>query len=458
MHFINRQTCNQQIGCVIEVEGRIDKERYVQAAKLAMKAEPILGCRFVERFWRPYWEPRSDLDPNSLEFFDCVETDEVEEAVIDFFVNRLCDPVRGPLFRIRLIRRPAREGAPPEDVIAYKISHVLGDWGGVRELSFAVNAIYKRLFDDPDYVPPVRPTWRSRASRSMRQVFRNMGWRQRLQVWKRGRKDFLKQSLWRLPFNNGPESNPTYVIKRIDAETTAKILKSAKARRATLNEMLLAAYFRALCEWGGVADGTSLSMTDTIDLRHYLPGKRTESICNMSAPMAPLLQHKVDEPFSDLVTRVVAEMRQQKRSSPGLLPAAVIGAMFQTPFGLMANSFRKLLASTRAEGGSVPVLSDGGYIQMEVHGVDVKLTYGVGPVTYPPNIIFITGIFRDVMIWTVGVCESAAPKAEIAGLLDRMEDLIVNASSVVADPASKLQTPSPPLSARSIPKAEAVAS
>lgn len=40
----------------MEFDYFLDEQRLAKAIELIMDAEPILGCRFTPRFFRPFWE------------------------------------------------------------------------------------------------------------------------------------------------------------------------------------------------------------------------------------------------------------------------------------------------------------------------------------------------------------------------------------------------------------------
>lgn len=415
MHFINRMNCNQQINSIIHLDGRVDEGRFARAVRLAVDAEPILGCRFVVRPWRPYWERHPNLD--RLEFFDSRETAEVERDTRDF-LGLPIDPCRDPLVRLRLLRHG------DNDTLCAKICHVVGDLGGLREFVYAVGEIYGRLGDDPGYVPPPRAP----GDRGMWPVFRSMGVRRRLKMLRRGRKDFIKPERWRLPLDGASGREPAYTFKRIRKDDFAAIVAAARAHRATLNEVVLTAYFRALCRWTSVPDGEDMPLVNTMDLRHYLPGRRAGSICNLSAPLVPVFKAVADEPFWATLARVAAEMRQQKRSSPGLMPALLMGVMFQAPFFLLERLFGKLFETGRRKGTSIPTFTDGGDVRFELAGTSIRNIIGVGPVAYPPNFFFSSGTCRDSMTWVVAHCKSDSTTSSIEQLLEDMASDLLDAA------------------------------
>ncbi len=47
---------NSTIQAVIHFRGKPDTVRLARAVKLSVDAEPVLGCKFIEREDRPFWQ------------------------------------------------------------------------------------------------------------------------------------------------------------------------------------------------------------------------------------------------------------------------------------------------------------------------------------------------------------------------------------------------------------------
>jgi len=91
-----------------------------------------------------------------------------------------------------------------------------------------------------------------------------------------------------------------------------------------LNDVFLAAAYRALASQGGW-DGTSgLRISITVDLRRWCPScSFAPSICNLSSFEYPFLVRNLGRNFDETLANVAAVTRRRKRSWPGLVPALV---------------------------------------------------------------------------------------------------------------------------------------
>jgi NRPS condensation-like uncharacterized protein len=92
------------------------------------------------------------------------------------------------------------------------------------------------------------------------------------------------------------------------------MIQYAKKHDATINDVLLAAIFRAysrIGEWDGKA---ALRMAMTVDLRRYLPEKKAESISNFSSMEILTFGTAMEDDFQSTLART-AEMVNKRKSS-----------------------------------------------------------------------------------------------------------------------------------------------
>lgn len=75
-HFWN---VNMQIQIILEFEDMLDINCMKQAVRLSVDAEPILGCKFVEKEHLPFWERFENID--AINWFILEESHDKDQAL-----------------------------------------------------------------------------------------------------------------------------------------------------------------------------------------------------------------------------------------------------------------------------------------------------------------------------------------------------------------------------------------
>ena len=164
---------------LLTLNGTIDEGRLRKAVRLSLDVEPILGCRFVDRVFRPAWQRRQDLNEVSLcEVVGCTDN----RPHVARFIETPIDTAREPLVRVLVVRATQDTGCPA-DTVCIKMAHEVVDGTSAKEYLHLLFRIYRRLKDDPGYRPQPNPT----GVRSSGEVFRHVGLRERLAGLRRRR-------------------------------------------------------------------------------------------------------------------------------------------------------------------------------------------------------------------------------------------------------------------------------
>ena len=308
-----------RIDLMIQLELRfghqLDATRLARALDLLLDAEPVLGCRLVEVDGPPHWVRLAPAERQCLQ--------QVEgQAGYDAFVERSADTHRGPQVTAGLWS--AEDG----DRVALKVAHEAADAGGVKHLTARLSAIYERLRTDPAY----RPEPNLDGARDPGQVLRLVPWRERPGIWLRyllelGRFSSPWRSL-RPPIEAGPPRGLRFHRRDLAPSLVQPLAAWGRARGATLNDLFLAAFFRALVAVAGWDGRTPLRASMTHDLRRHLPQRRAGGICNLSAIEFLRLPLPLGDDLAGTLERVVSVTRRSKahwgglNAYVGLFPAA----------------------------------------------------------------------------------------------------------------------------------------
>jgi NRPS condensation-like uncharacterized protein len=397
-----------RIHMLIDFEGPLDRDRLAAALRLCLEAEPVLGCRFVPRWIRPYWER---LAPDELDPARLVQTG----PDVDAFLAGDFDERQGPQLRALLA---------PGDRLVLKVNHQAADAGGVKELGYLLAGMYRRLKDDPGYKPTP-----NLGSRSLRQVYRRFIPRRLFGLLGR-----VFRELWgnlrpyrSLSSPSGAEKTgaPVYIFKHFSKQRLDALRSRVAEYDATLNDLMVTAMLRALAEQTGWNQESALRLAGTVDLRRYLPGQSGQAICNLSSFYFVNLGRDLGARFTDTLVRVKQHIDRLKTDYFGL--SFVFGGYLSSlpyPFALAKILLRKFFRRLQRTGNMPPAMTNMGIID------DEKLDFGsprvaaamlATPANQPPTLASgLTG-FRDSLSFSVGFYESAIPRTRIKALFDLLD-------------------------------------
>ena len=311
MNDINSIAYVPQIHMLLDFDGRIDPERLRRALRLCLDAEPVLGCRWVRRWFRPYWKRLTEEELNNRRILGIVYDNHPDQLHTEEFCAESMDETNGPQIKALLICGKRR------DRLIIKVNHMAADAGGTKEIGYLLASIYRRLQEDPDYSPipncGPRGLWQIYS-----QFLPSKGFTFAKQYIKDIRSALLPRKSLALslrPENSGP---PVFVFKRLSKSRVREIKQRGGDSGATVNDMLAAGVMRALArqmEWDG---NGAARLVQTIDLRRYLPERKGNAVTNLSSFFFPCLKREIGAEFNDTLERVKNRIDTWKSDHPGL--------------------------------------------------------------------------------------------------------------------------------------------
>lgn len=413
-----RKACDLQIHYVISFAEKLDEQRLARALRLSLDAEPVLGCRLIEKDGRQYWQRRKDLD--TLKLVEIIETDQQEDEVHKYLVEPL-DLDNDPLVQARLLRADS-------DTLCIKVNHIVADAAGVKEIVEMVANIYTELGNKPS----LRPLPNIYGCRSVEQILRQFGLVSRLrhlgQLVQTYARELIPPRNWHVPYSSISDiSERFFVIRRIDKSLFLQIVKYAKSSNCTVNDILVAAFYRALYAFLNPSPDTPLRLGTTVNLRRYLPSAKGEAITNLAAMFYLNIGDSPGMSMNETIRKVNAAMAEQKKGDIGMGDKRY--ALFTTR-RLSFEKARKLYFAHlkfKAKIGPKavpPLLTNMGPLEikhMDFAGTPIDDAYLTPPLAFPPA--FICGIsgFDKSFTFSVGFCEPALKREAINDLLSLVE-------------------------------------
>ena len=409
-----------EIQLVVDFGGRVDGERLARALRLLLDAEPVLGCRFVVSNPRPYWER---LDEDLLDQAQLLEVVESEAPCVDAEIMRFLAPSTDWRAGPQVLGALLRNGDSSRLVLT--VNHLPADAGATKQVGYKVAEIYRQLVEDPSYLPEP-----NEGSRSMRRVYDQVPLSAAPRLFGR----MLRQSLnnhyptktLRLYGADDWSGEVTFVFHHFDGPRVTTLRAYGVEKEATLNDLFVAATFRALArllDWKGKR---TLRLGGTVDLRCHLPEDEALGICNLSAFTFPNLGRDLGESFDDTLERVKSFMNGIKAFHIGtelhpLIYMSTRPFAFDEVYRRVSNTFKEM--SLR---GYLPnVLTNMGRIDLSRLALTEAQATGaflVVPAGFPPGLPF--GLSGDGTNMTLsgGFYDSAFEPRQIEELFSLVDD------------------------------------
>jgi NRPS condensation-like uncharacterized protein len=413
MNHITRANADQQLHVVVYFEGHLDQERMDRAIRIAMHREPVLGCRFVEQPRRSLWVRREDLD--TLPVVQGVETQD-EKKDLMAFVTTPADPASDPLVQALILRRG--DG----DVLCIKVNHVVADGAGTKAVAYLIADTYSRLAAEPTFYPHVgRFTPRSQMA-----IFKQVGLKNMIKY--RPRQLSLPKPQFALPFKHQDTSGRQFVIRQIGPAAFKALKDDSKKHQATINDLILTAYYRALGKMGNPPADMPLPIQVSIDLRHFLPKERPQDICNLSGALFPAIYYQAGEDFEQTLLRVQEKMIWWKSRLPGLTGPMLIELVMVQGYQKAKEMLAKMTSGMSQKANPV-LLSNFGILEQDrlvFGGLKIREAYELGPVMFGHGLMLTASTYQGQLTLAMGFCEGLIPRENMENMVQMVADELLN--------------------------------
>jgi len=394
------------IRCVIKFSGRIDAQRLTRSVRLSLDAEPILGCCFIDHKWRPYWQRIDGIEEHNI--CTVVRASDSEKERLEFMADPI-DPVSSPQVRVGLFRSK-------DDTLCIKLHHIAVDGIGTMEYAYLLSRIYRSLKENTDYSPVPN----IRKNRGIGRILKNIPL---LHILKGCCYFSYPRPVWSFPSTGRDQSGIRFATRRINSRQYERLKKFCKQSGISINDALLAAYYRAMVQIATVRENQSLPLEMPVNVRRHLSSGSEDSICNFTSAFYPFIRYHSYDGFKDILSKVRTTMEKGKKRE------SWIGSLvyLELVFGILGFSITKRLIQARisremVSGKIHPVYVNVGIVDQDKLKFDDTVISDVdmfGPVPYPPASIFSVNTFQKTMVFTTAFCSSSVESKIVEEFLDR---------------------------------------
>lgn len=389
------------IHAALVFEGHIKENSLVKAVTLSLEAEPILSCCF-HISGHPYWKKQSFTGADVVE----VVTGEPDDlALRERLLATKIDIFREPQVKIFLVR------GKTADALYIIINHMVCDGAGFKEYLYLLSDLYQEVEQS------IEPESFFAAPRGAGQLFENFSAKQKRQIL-HSKPTYAKPRA-QATYSLQGGKDPIFGVCAISPNELQAVKDYAKANGVTLNDMVLAAYARALFVETG--NGT-VSIPCPVDLRRYLKPEQKHGLSNLTSNYICTLQLHKQDTFADTVRQVSEQMQRQKSSVYCLKPVCMLQLFYKLlPFKVLQKLFHRVF--------TIPVLSytnlgliDSGRLAFNTPVLEVYMT---GAVKYVPYFQIAVSTFQGAMTISCNLYGTRDDRMQIQIFLEKVKQQLL---------------------------------
>ncbi|MGX5640517.1 condensation domain-containing protein [Bacillus toyonensis] len=417
-YLLGLYSADQQINAVLYFPVGLSKEILEQSVRITLQLQPVLNSRFVEND-TPYWEEHSSGTNSSICFFAEGNDQELEIMAIDF-IKEPGDRIQGPMVQTILLR------GTTTDMLVVKLSHLCSDGAGVKEYINLLGAIYTHLSLGGSKDQIIKEFGEGNESfRDQSHVFKYAGISDVKSAYRPNQEQ--QASLWSFPSQPNKNKSPKMSVGRLSREQTLCLTKWTKAQQATLNDVIMTAYFRALSHFTVYAEPrTAEKMIGlTIDLRRYLPNYTTGAICNLSGMEMPVIKMEDGESFNQTLVRVKQSMDKIKGQNPGLSSVAGMEILAGMKLSTVKEMYNQQYEQAVQMGMALPLMTNFGVIAdepIQFGEIQAEDGYMTSPIMYAPFFSMGASTYNGRLTFTIGYHAPETSKEKV----DKFLECVIN--------------------------------
>jgi NRPS condensation-like uncharacterized protein len=400
-----RYSADQQVAVVLGFEGRLDEGELVESVDELLRLEPVLGCRVARDARHVRFQPA----PGDRAPMRTIAVAEAWPAALEAASEPLA-PYEGPLLGVTLVR------GDDCDALVLRVDHAAADGQGAKRVAYELARVYSQVPSGSVAGASERP---NRGAGRLLRRFSPLALVRELRSYRPPR------PTWGVPGAGGEPGRRRHEIRTLSAPRLEAARARARARvdGATVNDLALAAFYRAMFETLKTPADAPMAVNVSFDLRRYLdPAEPLPAAMNLSSTETVLLAGRAGEDAGATLERVTALTRALKAGRSGL--AAAVTLELAGRLSSLASLERRVVEPMRrgrAAGISYPFLSNFGVLESG------RLAFGeavptralmLGPAGHPPFTMLGVSSYGGELALAIGYCEGETDASFMSDLLD----------------------------------------
>jgi NRPS condensation-like uncharacterized protein len=391
---------DHQLHGVISFQETVDAAVMEKSFRLLLEVIPILSSEYQVKDGNACWK---SVSPEK--FKDVFTVTDKEEIFQTFSVSRT-NEFAGPQIKACLYQSE-------KPSLSIVMNHMITDGAGFKQCLYLLSELYSKLKQDPCY----QPDYRMDGDRSVHGIISSLTICDRLKALFLQSKENNQETNYRFPMNEDEDIAAFIVTSRISKERFSAICDYGKCRNATVNDVVLAAYDRALSKLLN-AEGKLLNIPIMVDMRRYLKDKSFRSLTNLSSTVTTNIRVDQEESFEETLAKVRNEMEQMKSGNLGMnafvkldlvnkifnekTAYKIVGASLKNPYICMTN---------------IGIIDEQKLVFVDSA---IENVYVCGSIKYRPHFQMAVSSYHNTMTFSANLYGSAEDREMIMGFLEKV--------------------------------------
>ena len=296
MQYLFRAYYNRTMHAAYYYDGTIDEKALAKVYEAVIGEIPVLHSTYHNNFIKPYWTLNEKFSAN--DFFRVVETDDPEKELDDFMGYTV--PANGKVqMRAEIIRSNGK------DILATVVNHMCFDGSDMRYLNMKVVETYNKYKETGVLASDIK-----KGTRCADQVYYELSPEDQKIAKGLYKNISTVENKVTFPFADNDGSEKCRLVReKLCREDFVAMKAKGKSMGATINDVLLAAYFRTLYKYIDTTD--TITVPCMYDLRRYTGGKSL-GLTNMIGFMPCTISPEVGETMVDTIKLVQEALKGAK--------------------------------------------------------------------------------------------------------------------------------------------------
>jgi NRPS condensation-like uncharacterized protein len=292
---------------------------------------------------------------------------------------------------------------------------MISDGVGFKEYLYMLSSIYSNLKNNPNYVLDIKI-----GSRSTNQIFKNFNISDKLKILLTSAKLSKYDSGVIFPLE-GDDSNPFILIRKIPRERFLLMRTYTKTNNATINDVLLSAYIRALYK---VLKIKYLALPCPVNLRRYIPNGKSEGICNLTSNMICEIGYEIGQTYEETILKVKNSMDSEKDNLSCLKGPLIL----EMAFSILPYKKAKQIISKSFNNPTIAMTNIGiiDKNKLVFDGLNIKDTFICGSIKYKPYFQIAITTFDNEITLSINFCGTEGDKIKITEFLATFDNELLH--------------------------------